>query len=284
MVPCGGKEVLLVEEHRDAVTVKEQRNPAYLVFMLFLSLFALGVMALELTGQMAPESKEIIDWVDGFVCALFLLDFVCQLVRAENRKKYLLTWGLLDLASCVPMVDALRWTRAGRIVRIVRVLRCARSARMLVRLLLEKKVQSTALGAGLLVTVLVTASAISILHFESGVAGAKITTAEDAIWWALYTMLTIGYEKVPVTTEGWTLGAVLGFLGLGIFGAFSGLVAYWLLGSEDSETAAKLEEIRREMASLKEAIAGRSRNHVPSPQVPDLRDNPEPLPGGSSQD
>lgn len=119
---------------------------------------------------------------------------------------------------------------------------------------------ATALGAGLLVTVLVTAAAISILHFVSGMAGAKITTAEDAIWWALYTMLTIGYEKVPVTTEGWTLGAVLGFLGLGIFGSFSGLVAYWLLGSEDSETAAKLEEIRREIASLKEAIAGRSQN------------------------
>lgn len=273
-----------MEEHRDAVTVREHRNPAYLVFMLFLSLFALGVMALELTGRMAPESKEIIDWVDSFVCALFFLDFVCQLVRAENRKKYLLTWGLLDLASCVPMVDALRWTRAGRIVRIVRVLRCARSARMLVRLLLEKKIQSTALGAGLLVTVLVTAAAISILHFESGVAEAKIATAEDAIWWALYTMLTIGYEKAPVTTEGWALGAVLGFLGLGIFGAFSGLVAYWLLGSEDSETAAKLEEIRREMASLKEAIAGRPPNWVPAPHIPDRDDNPAPMPGGTCQD
>lgn len=90
-------------------------------------------------------------------------------------------------------------------------------------------------------------------------------------------MLTIGYEKVPVTTEGWALGAVLGFLGLGIFGAFSGLVAYWLLGSEDSETVAKLEEIRREMASLKEALSGRQLIGVSTPQIPIACDNVEPM-------
>jgi hypothetical protein len=45
------------------------------------------------------------------------------------------------------------------------------------------------------------------------------------------------------------LGAVLGFLGLGIFEAFSGVVAYWFLGAGDAETATKLEEVRREVAS-----------------------------------
>jgi voltage-gated potassium channel len=242
--------------------VEERRNPAYLMFMLFLSLFALSIMALELTNRIAPESKAIIEYVDSFVCLLFFLDFVYLLVRAKNRAKYLFTWGLLDLASCVPMVDALRWTRAARIVRILRVLRCARSARMLVRLLVERRVQSTALAGGLLVTVLVTAASISVLHFESGAAEAKITTAADAIWWAIYTMLTIGYDKAPVTTEGWALGAVLGFLGLGIFGAFSGFVAYWFLGSGDAETTAKLEEIRRDVASLKEMIRDQRRERM----------------------
>jgi voltage-gated potassium channel len=259
-----------VEDQGVTGTLEQHKSPTYLVFMLFVSLFALGVMALELTSQIAPESKEIIDWVDVFLCLLFFIDFVFQLVRAKDRKKYLLTWGLLDLASCVPMVDALRWARGVRMMRIIRVLRCARSARILVRLLFEKKVQSTAFGGVLLVTVMVTAASISILHFESGVSAAKLTTAEDA-------MLTIGYEKVPVTTEGWALGAVLGFLGLGIFGAFSGLVAYWLLGSDDSETAAKLEALRREMASLKDVIAGRPRDPSPEPQTVSAGDNVLPM-------
>jgi voltage-gated potassium channel len=131
-----------------------------------------------------------------------------------------------------------------------------------VRLLVERKVQSTALAGSLLVTILVTAASISVLHFESGAADAKIATAADAMWWAVYTMLTIGYDKAPVTTEGWALGAVLGFLGLGIFGAFSGFVAYWFLGSGDAETAKKVEEVRREVASLKEMIRDQRRESM----------------------
>jgi voltage-gated potassium channel len=246
--------------------------------MLFLSLFALCIMALDLTNWIAPESKKIVEYVDNFVCLLFFLDFVYLLVRAKNRARYLFTWGFFDLASCVPMVDALRWTRAARIVRILRVLRCARSARILVRLLVERRVQSTALAGSLLVTILVTAASISVLHFESGAAQAKITTAPDAIWWAIYTMLTIGYDKAPVTTEGWALGAVLGFLGLGIFGAFSGFVAYWFLGSGDTEIATKLEEVRGELASLKEMISDQRREQETVGARP-----PEP-PGGKGKE
>jgi len=126
----------------------------------------------------------------------------------------------------------------------------------MVRLLLERRVHSTALAAGLLVTILVTASSISVLHFETGNADAKITTARDAIWWAIYTMLTIGYDKSPVTSEGLALGAVLGFLGLGILGTFSGFVAYWFLGSGDEETSAKLDDVKRELVELKELVRG----------------------------
>jgi len=73
----------------------------------------------------------------------------------------------------------------------------------------EKRVQSTALAGSLLVTILVTAASISVLTSSPECPG-EITTAPDAIWWAIYTMLTIGYDKAPVTTEGWALGAVLG--------------------------------------------------------------------------
>jgi len=222
--------------------------------MFFLSLFALGSTALELTNILRPESKEILKYADKFVCALFLLDFLYLVARAKNRTQYLFTWGLFDLASSIPMVDALRWTRAARVMRIFRVLRCVRSARIMVRLLVEKRVQSTALAAGLLVTILVTASSISVLHFEGGNVDAKITTARDAIWWAVYTMLTIGYDKAPVTSEGLALGAVLGFLGLGILGSFSGFVAYWFLGSGDVETAAKLDDVKRELVEIKELV------------------------------
>jgi len=159
---------MLPKIREGGLAMEEQRNHAYHVFMLFLSLFALCLMGLELTNWITPKSKAVVDYVDAFVCLLFFLDFVYAFVQAKNKAKYLATWGLLDLASCIPTIDALRWTRMARIVRILRVLRCARSARIFVRFLLERKGQATVLAIGLLVTVVVTASSISVLHFESG--------------------------------------------------------------------------------------------------------------------
>lgn len=235
----------------------ESKGHTYLVFMLLLSLFALCLMALELTDWIAPESKEVVEYVDNVVCLLFFVDFGHQLVRSKHRARYLLTWGLLDLASCVPMVDALRWMRTARMVRIVRVLRCVRSARLLLSLVIGRRIHNVVLVGCLVVMVMVTTSSISVLHFEAGAGQARITTAGDAIWWTLYTMLTIGYDKAPVTAEGTGLGAVLGFLGMGIFGTISGCAASWFLGSREAESATTLEDVRQEVAALKRVIATR---------------------------
>jgi voltage-gated potassium channel len=238
-----------------------ERNHAYLLFMLSLSLFALGAMALDVSGVLSPAANKIVQYADTFICALFFLDFLYLFWCAPNRAKYLLTWGVLDLASSIPVfpnasVFRYLWlSRAARVMRIFRVLRCVRSARILVRLVVEKRIQSTALAAVLLVTVFITVSAISVLHFEAGHSNSNICSAEDAIWWSAYTMMTASYrDKFPVSTEGSALGAVLAFLGLGLLGTFSGFVASRFLGTGDADATAKLDEVKRDLAAIKELL------------------------------
>jgi hypothetical protein len=38
------------------------------------------------------------------VCLVFFVDFVILLYCATDKKKYILTWGWVDLASSVPML------------------------------------------------------------------------------------------------------------------------------------------------------------------------------------
>jgi voltage-gated potassium channel len=232
----------------------ESKNHPYLLFMLILSVLALAALAAEAVLPLDQGTREILNYADTLVCVAFFTDFLVMLHRAEKKWRYLLTWGWLDLASSIPTFDALRWGRAARIMRIFRVLRGVRSARVLSVFILERRAQSAFLAAALLSITLVSVSAISVLHFEAG-AEANINTAEDAVWWAIATITTVGYgDKYPVTSEGRVVGAILMVAGVGLFGTCSGFVAAWFLAPAEAKRESEVSVLRREIAEIKRLL------------------------------
>jgi voltage-gated potassium channel len=236
----------------------ENRNHAYLLFMLALSVLALVALAVEAVIPLSYGTRQILNYADTLVCIFFFLDFLIMLCRADSKRKYLLTWGWLDLASSIPMLDALRWGRAARIMRIFRVLRGVRSARVFTLFILERRAQSAMLAATLLSITLISMSAISVLHFEASADG-NIKTAGDALWWAIVTVTTVGYgDKYPVTSEGRVVAAILMAAGVGLFGAFSGFVAAWFISPGQTKRESELTVLQREIAELKQMVADRN--------------------------
>lgn len=68
-------------------------------------------------------------------------------------------------------------------------------------------------------------SSISILTVETA-PESNIKTAEDAIWWTIVTITTVGYgDKFPVTTEGRLIGVLVMVAGVGLFGTYTGYIA-----------------------------------------------------------
>lgn len=228
--------------------------PLYQMFMLALCVLALAGVAAQNALPHDPEIERILDLADFLICVAFAIDFVVSLWTASDRRRYLLTWGWLDLLSSIPMLDLARWGRIARIARITRVLRSIRAARMLSTVLLTKRRQSTLLAATLLALVLVIASSTAILHFEVP-PEANIRTADNALWWAFGTITTVGYgEFYPVTLEGRVIAAILMTAGIGLFGAFSAALAAWFLVPEDEATDAEIAGLREEVRQLREAV------------------------------
>jgi voltage-gated potassium channel len=96
---------------------------------------------------------------------------------------------------------------------------------------------------------LITFSSVSILVFERA-EGTNIKSAEDAIWWSVATMTTVGYgDKYPVTTEGRVIGIILMVCGVGMFAGLSGLVASLFLGGEGRKSD-NLEQIMARLAQI----------------------------------
>ena len=65
--------------------------------------------------------------------------------------------------------------------------------------------------------------AFLIVPLEARATDPYITSIEDAIWWAVSTVTTVGYgDMVPVTLEGKIIGIILQITGVVIFGGIIG--------------------------------------------------------------
>jgi len=202
-------------------------------------------------------TRQLLGYADLVVCLLFLLDFGYSFATAPNRLRYFLTWGWIDLASSIPAVDVLRVGRTARIIRIFRVLRGVRATRVLSTALMERRAQSTRLATALAGLMLLVLSSAAIMHFEDA-PDSDIRGPEDALWWAFATMTTVGYgDRFPVTSEGRLTAAFLMVAGVGLFGAFSGLVASWFLAPKAAENRNEIEALREELAALRAALEKR---------------------------
>jgi voltage-gated potassium channel len=236
--------------------MKKEQNSVYLIFILVLSVLAIVVLGIETIFKLDQSTMQILSIADTAVCIIFFIDFLIQLFRAENKTKYFFTWGWLDLISSIPMLEFLRWGRAVRIIRIFRVIRGLKSAKLITKAILEKRSQSTMLAIFLVSFVLIAVTSISVLHFESAADG-NIKTAEDAVWWAVASITTVGYgDKYPITTEGRILASILMTAGVGLFGTISGLVASTLLlpakpnNEEEIDIRKELEEIKLSLRDI----------------------------------
>ena len=236
--------------------------PGYQIFMLALCLYAIGALAARTAVPLNEATVTILDTADYAVCAVFFLDFLWNLKRAENAWRYFITWGWIDLLSSLPMVNVARWGRLARVLRIFRVLRVLRAGRRLAAAIMRGRAENTALAAGLVAMLLITFCSIAVLNFED-VPGANILTPEDALWWAATTITTVGYgDRYPVTTEGRVVAVVLMSAGVALFGTLSAYLAKWFITPEvDESSNRELAALRTEIAALRVVIEN---SHRPS--------------------
>jgi voltage-gated potassium channel len=214
-------------------------------------MWAIGALAVSVALPEGGTAHTFLEYADLLVCVFFLSDFFVTLVMSKNRWQYFITWGWLDLLSSLPMLPAARLGRLARIFRIVRVIRSIRATRLLASLVLQHRAENTFLAAALVGILLTITCSAAMLHFESTAEGANIKTAEDAVWWSLVTITTVGYgDRFPVTPEGRLLAVVLMFAGVGLFGTFSAFLASWFIGGMEQSQKSEIEGLRQEIRQL----------------------------------
>lgn len=197
-----------------------------------------------------PEVRQLFGQLDFVVCLFFLADFAHRLKTSSNRREYFLKFGWIDLLASIPAVDFARWGRMVRVLRIVRLFRIIRSARDLASLLMQQRHKSAILASVGMLLLTVFMGAVLALEFESG-ASSGIDTAEEALWWAIVTMTTVGYgDVVPVTTSGRILAGFMMVMGLCLLAILTGTFASWFTTKDQEELAV----LQRDINLIKEKL------------------------------
>ncbi|GMM89305.1 potassium channel family protein [Vibrio fortis] len=201
-------------------STKDTPKPMSLL-SLILSFLALFVISGLLFAPIDNESKQVLIGLDFIICSVFLLQLTIDLFRAENKTSYLkVHW--IDFLASIPMIEPLRFARIFQILRVILVLR---SSKRIFRELFRNRKETTLASIILLLVLLLTIGAGTILLLEHKQPGANITTGHDALWWAFVTISTVGYgDHYPVTNSGKLVASLVIICGVGVFGMISGLV------------------------------------------------------------
>jgi voltage-gated potassium channel len=220
------------------------------IITLLLSIYVIIALLIQALFPLTPDAVALLDWVDFFVCVVFLTDFFVSLARAQSKRAYRIKWGWIDFLSSIPVLPAFRIGRLVRIVRVLRVLRALRSVKNLLVYLLRVR-KATSLAAVVTVSlIMVIFSAIAMLQFEKS-PDSNIKDAGDAFWWAFVTVTTVGYgDKFPLSAEGRIVACILMAVGVGLFGTFTGFIASLFVEPELKQDESSHERVLREIRSL----------------------------------
>ncbi|MEE2718863.1 MAG: ion transporter [Planctomycetota bacterium] len=195
----------------------------YDVFISVCGIGAIAIVGWLFFADPDTEQAKLLNYFDDIFCLIFFLDYLRQLLKAPRKLRYILGWGLFDLASSIPAVGPLRLLRLARVVRVLRALR---SFRILAQVFRSDRVGAAIVSSMTMTLLGIILACMGVLHYEGMAADANIKTADDVMWWAVVTTSTVGYgDFYPVTGPGRLLAAVVMVLGIGLFATLAAAIA-----------------------------------------------------------
>lgn len=220
----------------------------YDLFIGILTVLSLTVMLLQFLLPAERDAQEVLYIIDNLFCVIFLADFFGRLYRAKPKRAYLKWQGVTDFLGSIPATPALRLFRLFRLARVVRVLRIGGPKRI-VREFSERRSESVLYITITFALILLTVGSMLVLYFESKNPDANIHNGNDAIWWSIVTITTVGYgDRYPITNGGRIIGMITMMVGIGIFGVITSFMANAFMAptKQQREAAAKKAEIEKQ--------------------------------------
>jgi voltage-gated potassium channel len=218
------------ERSSDRIVWESQQPDGAVLLSAAWEVFILGISVLAVFNLVAMallrnrDSEQTLAIMDGILTVIFVLDLIRRLLVARDRRRYLVAgYGWIDVLAAWPFLHVLR---LFRIVRTVVILQRFGGPLRAIRAFFRNRAAGGLLSVLFIALLVLEFGSLAILAVERGAPNATITTADDAVWYVLVTMSTVGYgDMYPVTQAGRLVGSLIIIVGVGVFGTLTGYLA-----------------------------------------------------------
>jgi len=239
----------------------KQLRIAYEICLSILVLIAVTFAFLDLTGKISIISSQELLLIENCILIIFAIDYFIRLLLSDNKRTYIKT-HIFDLIAIIPFNSLFRAFRFVSIIRFFMVTEVLQMVR-LIRLVafvtkLKNKMSAFLITNGFIYVIL--ATIVTVLMSASGIYYAEshlIKSFEDAIWWSIVTVTTVGYgDIVPVTLLGRIIAVFLMATGTTFLGIYIGTITSYFIKSKRKQNKNDPKEKTIDLSHLdKEEIA-----------------------------
>ncbi len=230
-------EVIQIGKDKDITSIFFD---VFITVIIFISLF----VTLFETFDAAEPYTELLKMVELVTMIIFAGEYMLRIWTAEYlypkkssfRAKLAFMgsfYGVIDLLTFVPYflpvffpagAVAFRMFRVARIFRLFRINAYYDAFNVIAEVMIEKKDQI--LSSVWMILVLMIASSLCMYSLENEAQPDKFKDAFSGIWWAVSTLLTVGYGDIyPITPAGRLVGIFIAFLGVGMVAIPTGIIS-----------------------------------------------------------
>ena len=211
-----------------------------IVISIFLNLFTI----IFSTFSQAQPYMRILKIIELITVLIFAVEYILRLWTADylypekKKRKAVLAFvfsilGIIDFLSFFPYFLPVLFPKgavAFRMFRVIRIFRLFRintqydAFNVIVNVLNEKKGQI--FYSVCMICILIIASSLFMYSLEHEAQPEQFSNAFSGIWWAVSTLLTVGYGDIyPITTLGRIMAIIIAFLGVGLVAIPTGIIS-----------------------------------------------------------
>jgi len=216
----------------------------YDILSCVILLINVAVTILYTFDRMELQYGSILLAIEAVTVAFFAVDYVLRVwtapavypnkteFRAIRKYVFSLT-GIVDLLSFLPYYLPIFFPTGAAVFRIFRVVRIFRlfqinayySALNVITEVLNSKRQQL-VSSVFIILVLMVASSLCMYSLENAAQPEVFSNAFSGIWWAVSTLLTVGYGDIyPITNAGKIVSIFITFLGVGMVAIPTGIIS-----------------------------------------------------------
>lgn len=187
---------------------------------------------------------ETLKLIENITTYCFIIEYILRVITAKylyhNKSTLLATftfiislYGIVDLLSILPILltgilpygfSVLRMLRVFRILKLFKITKNYDSFSVIGTVIVNKRNQIT--SSVFIILLLMLSASVVIYGFEHDVQPDKFENALSGIWWAVNTMLTVGYGDIyPITSGGRLFTVFVEFLGVGLVAIPTGILS-----------------------------------------------------------